>query len=117
MTVEPDTQVFGLRVLKCPLGHRSYRHRRTEDPVSVSVFEFRRTAAGDTWHFARNCSQWPSDNFVSFRYLPPEAIVCSECFPKVLVDDSLPYDGINLSGKTGAESGGAESFILPTERK
>jgi len=83
-TEEPYSRLIGLRVFKCPLGHRSYGYR-----VSVSVIECRRSVAGDTWHFARTCSQWPNDNFVSVGYLPPKAIVCNECFPKA-VDDSLP---------------------------
>jgi hypothetical protein len=83
-TEEPYSRLIGLRVFKCSLGHRSYGYR-----VSVSVIECRRSVAGDTWHFARTCSQWPNDNFVSVGYLPPKAIVCNECFPKA-VDDSLP---------------------------
>lgn len=81
MSEEPNSELVWLRIFRCPLGHRSYG---PGNPISVIVVEFRRTGAGNMWHFVKTCSQWPTDDFVSVGYLPPEAIVCSECYPSVV---------------------------------
>ena len=56
------------------------------DPVSsVSpeqtsrIVGYRRNSSGTTWHFCANCSQWPTDDFVSTKILPGGHSVCNEC--------------------------------------
>lgn len=48
----------------------------------VGIPTYRRDPGGDTWHFCRNCSQWPDLAFVE-EYDPPiGAELCNECRAK-----------------------------------
>lgn len=41
---------------------------------------YRKTLSGATWHFCANCSQWPTQDFVSTtNILPGGHSVCNEC--------------------------------------
>jgi len=34
---------------------------------------------GDTWHFDRNCSKWPEDDYIEREFLPSSNEICNEC--------------------------------------
>jgi hypothetical protein len=72
LTEETDGSLIGLRVFECPLGHRTYRSKS-----NVSILLFRRSVEDETWHFVKECSQWPSRDFVESGIL--SSVVCSEC--------------------------------------
>jgi hypothetical protein len=40
---------------------------------------YRKNLSGATWHFCANCSQWPTDDFVSTNVLPGGHPICNEC--------------------------------------
>lgn len=42
---------------------------------------YRRAKGGDTWHFCRNCSKWPTKNYDERQYkrLPRSGQLCNEC--------------------------------------
>jgi hypothetical protein len=44
--------------------------------------EYRKKLIGETWHFCSNCSQWPTDSFVSTETLPGKQTICNECIVK-----------------------------------
>jgi hypothetical protein len=42
--------------------------------------EYRRHLKSQTWHFCRDCSQWPSEfNIILLEQLQPDWQLCSEC--------------------------------------
>ena len=59
---------------------------RTASSV-VAHIEYRRSVTGDTWHFCSNCSQWPSDEFLTLQNLPQTARICNECLVNKQHDD------------------------------
>ncbi|HKU70671.1 MAG TPA: hypothetical protein VJQ51_07525 [Burkholderiales bacterium] len=56
--------------------------------------EFRRALGSPTWHFCRNCSGWPTDNFDEDTREPKHGL-CSECTRKLtdLQCESAPEEG------------------------
>ena len=45
----------------------------------VSLVEYRRGRGHDTWHWCRNCSTFPTNNFESIRGRPSTGELCNEC--------------------------------------
>ena len=43
---------------------------------------FRKSVEGDTWHFARDCSRWPTDEYVVLELPPNLGMICNECAAK-----------------------------------
>ena len=54
----------------------SVSHAKRYFPVAASHI------AGDTWHHCSNCSQWPTEDFLSSTDLPAPAQLCNECVVK-----------------------------------
>jgi len=51
--------------------------------VASSIHElYRRNQESEVWHFASNCSQWPSEGYVEQRHLLGTDEVCNECIVK-----------------------------------
>src|SRR5437870_13415657 len=73
MTAESGGDLIALRNFRCPLGHRSF------ETATGTDIRFRRTFNGETWHFSKDCSQWPVTNFSSVSYVSGEATIRSEC--------------------------------------
>lgn len=48
----------------------------------VGIATYRRTAGNDTWHFCRNCTQWPSLAYIEEYDAPIGAELCNECRAK-----------------------------------
>jgi len=45
--------------------------------------EYRKKLVSDTWHLCSNCSQWPSNNYISSEQLPDNQMtICNECIVK-----------------------------------
>ena len=49
---------------------------------SEMATEYRRRMRGYTWHFCSNCSQWPTDHYVTSRDKPRTHRICVECVSK-----------------------------------
>ena len=47
---------------------------------------YRRRKGYDTWHWCRNCSNWPSTNFDEQSSKPTTDELCNECKAKDTVD-------------------------------
>jgi len=43
---------------------------------------YRRRKGSDTWHWCRNCSNWPSTNFDEQSSKPTTGELCNECKAK-----------------------------------
>lgn len=43
--------------------------------------EYRRKKGSDTWHFCKNCSKWPTEDY-EVRNTKPEGELCNECRSK-----------------------------------
>jgi len=57
--------------------------RLAKQPISQAPqIEYRKSVAGDTWHHCANCSQWPTEDFLSSTDLPASAQLCNECVVK-----------------------------------
>ncbi|HEV8725255.1 MAG TPA: response regulator [Candidatus Binatia bacterium] len=51
--------------------------------VASSTYEvYRRKPESEVWHFCRNCSQWPAEDYIEQRHLRSTDEVCSECIVK-----------------------------------
>ncbi len=44
--------------------------------------EYRRKKDSDTWHWCKNCSNWPVSNYVSSYSKPSYGELCNECKAK-----------------------------------
>ncbi len=54
---------------------------------------FRRITTRDTWHFCRNCSNWPKTGYQT-RTTPPAIVeICNECLKKKLHDKCAQEGG------------------------
>jgi hypothetical protein len=76
MKEESSGDLNALGIFRCPLGHRLYE---TADGTDIGC---RKTLNGDTWHFLKDCSEWPVTNFSSLSYMSGEATICNECLAK-----------------------------------
>lgn len=43
---------------------------------------YRRRTGNDTWHFCRNCSNWPISGYDSRETKPTTGEFCNECLAK-----------------------------------
>ncbi len=43
---------------------------------------YRRRRGHDTWHFCRNCSNWPTSDYVEQEQKPTTGELCNECRAK-----------------------------------
>jgi hypothetical protein len=53
-----------------------------ELPERAATVEYRRSPAGDTWHFRSECSQWPAADYMAAKSLPQGDALCNECIVK-----------------------------------
>lgn len=56
--------------------------RASKRTVSQEESDYRRRVGADTWHFCRNCSHWPSENFEESVDSPQSGHLCNECSAK-----------------------------------
>ncbi len=48
-----------------------------------AVMEYRKKKTGsDTWHFCKNCSNWPTTDYVSRHDKPTTGELCDQCRAK-----------------------------------
>jgi hypothetical protein len=45
-------------------------------------YHYRKKLVSDIWHFCTNCSQWPTDSYISSEQLPGDQTLCNECIVK-----------------------------------
>lgn len=43
---------------------------------------YRRRHGHDTWHFCRNCSNWPTSDYDELNQKPMSGELCNECQAK-----------------------------------
>jgi hypothetical protein len=43
---------------------------------------YRKRKGHDTWHFCKNCSQWPTSNYDEQYHKPTTGELCNECKSK-----------------------------------
>ena len=43
---------------------------------------YRKKRGKDTWHFCRNCSNWPTSNYDETHVKPTSGEFCNECLSK-----------------------------------
>jgi hypothetical protein len=43
---------------------------------------YRRKKDSDTWHFCRNCSNWPTSDYIESASKPTYGELCNECRSK-----------------------------------
>jgi len=43
---------------------------------------YRRKKGSDTWHFCRNCSNWPTSDYEERHMKPQDYELCNECKAK-----------------------------------
>lgn len=55
------------------VSHEMYNLAEETDVV------FRKTRAGDTWHFSSDCSHWPQDDYIVLEAPPQVGAYCNEC--------------------------------------
>ena len=68
-----------IRVRSDPIGAMP---PRVEPVFRHTPAEYRMKSSGDTWHFCVNCSQWPTEAYVSAKEFPDNGQVCNECIVK-----------------------------------
>jgi DNA-binding response OmpR family regulator len=62
---------------------RLLRKSKAQLSVVASSHElYRRKQGSEVWHFCRNCSQWPGEDYVEQRHLRRTDEVCNECIVK-----------------------------------
>jgi len=44
--------------------------------------EYRKKGESDTWHFCRNCSNWPTSGYTTRQTKPASGELCNECKAK-----------------------------------
>lgn len=44
--------------------------------------EYRRKKGSDTWHWCRNCENWPLTNYDVSRTKPTSGELCDQCLAK-----------------------------------
>jgi hypothetical protein len=68
---------------------------------SSDIIGYRQGQDSDTWHFCRNCFEWPRFKYVEEWVLPDQGKVCGECVARsdqgrcraniVRAEDENPY--------------------------
>ena len=43
---------------------------------------YRKRKGGDTWHWCRNCTNWPTSNCDERSYMPTYGELCNQCIAK-----------------------------------
>ena len=43
---------------------------------------YRKRTGSDTWHFCRNCSAWPSNDYAERETKPSSGELCDQCLAK-----------------------------------
>jgi len=46
------------------------------------MVEYRRKKGSDTWHFCKNCSRYPTENYEVSYTKPTSGELCDECLSK-----------------------------------
>ena len=68
--------------------------------------EYRRTLQSKTWHFCRNCPDWPSElNLVISTKPLADARVCSECLGVRERGQCKQYESADQIASNGADGG------------
>ena len=89
--LEPGRIVILAEVCPCPqCGARPHVPQGSRAMSRHDIFNieeetessFRKSLDGDTWHFAHDCSQWPTDRYVVLELPPDVGALCSECTAK-----------------------------------
>ena len=83
MSQDTETALLGLRLWRCPLGHRSYDLQEAEERLRLRVILFRKLSTGKKWHFSVECSEWPTSDYVEAEMISSDH--CEECMEKFRV--------------------------------
>ena len=54
----------------------------TPHESEVMTMAYRRRTNSDTWHFCRNCSKWPTSDYVEQQSRPTTGELDNECLAK-----------------------------------
>ncbi len=66
-----------------PMKGKEILHVRVfSDTLGVANLTYRRNRRGDTWHWCRNCSTWPTADFEETSVKPTAGEFCNECTAK-----------------------------------
>lgn len=58
------------------------QNRRKEASVIMATVYRRRKNTSDTWHFCRNCSNWPTHDYEERHTEPSDGEKCNQCKAK-----------------------------------
>lgn len=47
--------------------------------MEVKKMVYRKSKHSDTWHFCKNCSNWPTVNYVEQSAKPTTGELCNQC--------------------------------------
>jgi uncharacterized protein (DUF433 family) len=65
-----------------PLRQKLLTLKKARPKIKYSVVVYRRRERHDTWHWCRNCSTWPTDNYEESSSKPTTGELCNECHAK-----------------------------------
>lgn len=43
---------------------------------------YRKKKSSDTWHFCKNCTNWPTSDYEEIHYKPTNGELCNQCKSK-----------------------------------
>ena len=49
--------------------------------------KYRKLTESDTWHFCRNCTNWPKSGYVTSSTKPRSGELCNQCLSKQANDN------------------------------
>jgi hypothetical protein len=53
----------------------------------VAIMTWRRKGTRDTWHFCKNCSNWPTEDYEEKTTKPTSGELCDQCLAKQKADN------------------------------
>jgi uncharacterized protein (DUF433 family) len=65
-----------------PLRQKLLALKKARTKIKYSIVVYRRREGHDTWHWCRNCSTWPADNYEESSSKPITGELCNECRAK-----------------------------------
>jgi uncharacterized protein (DUF433 family) len=67
------------RISDSTLRQKLLALKETRTKVRASVADYRRGKGHDTWHWCRDCSSWPTDDYEESSSRPTAGELCNEC--------------------------------------
>ena len=70
------------KISALPLRQKLLALKEARTNVRSSVVTYRRRTSNDTWHWCRNCSTWPTNDYEESLSKPTVGELCNECHGK-----------------------------------